>query len=211
MLLYPTYNRSLKVGSNEGLPMTESQRRKISTIVYSYQVFEGEILPGSEKEHFGIKQLIRDGISSINEPNVIIPISYFDLSPLLKTGSLYKNRFVFSTERLVEKNLINWKPLASSCASSKTATISTLSICETSPNNTNKFELKKVKNERTYGVYVYKYLAHNDKYSIEDFIEFIPSVSLCSDKYKISKSHFLRLRRYNAPHNGYLFSNYKLH
>lgn len=107
MMLYPTYNRSLKVGSNEGLPMPEAIRQKMSTSIFSYEVVDGKILPGSEREHFGIKKLARDGISSMEQPNVIIPISNFELSPLLKTGSLYKDRFLFTSDRLVGEKLIN--------------------------------------------------------------------------------------------------------
>lgn len=81
MMLYPTYNRSLKVGSNEGLPMPEAIRQQMSTSIFSYEVVDGKILPGSEREHFGIKKLARDGISSMEQPNVIIPISNFELSP----------------------------------------------------------------------------------------------------------------------------------
>jgi len=192
MMLYPTYNRSLKVGSNEGLPMPETIRQQMSTSIISYEVVDGKILPGSEKEYFGIKKLARDGISSIEQPNVIIPISNFDLSPLLKTGSLYKDRFLFTSERLVGEKLINWKTSAS---------------VEVSKQN----ELTKGDDQRSNGIYVYKYLGPNAKYTIADFVEFIPSVKACRDKYLISKSHFQRLRRFNAPHKGYLFSNYKLH
>lgn len=72
-------------------------------------------------------------------------------------------------------------------------------------------ELTKGNDQRSNGIFVYKYLAPDAKYTIADFVEFIPSVKACLDKYQISKSHFQRLRRYNAPHIGYLFSNYKLH
>nr|AYE93230.1 GIY-YIG homing endonuclease [Termitomyces sp.]AYE93262.1 GIY-YIG homing endonuclease [Termitomyces sp.] len=190
MMLYPTYNRSLKVGSNEGLPMPEAFRQQMSTSIFSYEVSDGKILPDSEKEHFGIKKLARDGISSIEQPDVIIPISNFELSPLLKTGSLYKDRFLFASERLVGEKLINWKtPVAVSKQN----------------------ELTKGNDQRSNGIYVYKYLGPNAKYTIADFVEFIPSVKACQDKYQISKTHFQRLRRYNAPNKGYLFSNYKLH
>jgi len=79
----------------------------MSTSIFSYEVEEGKILSESEKEHFGIKKLARVGISSIKQPNVIIPISNFELAPLLKTGSLYKDRFIFTSERLIGEKLIN--------------------------------------------------------------------------------------------------------
>nr|YP_009517171.1 GIY-YIG homing endonuclease [Blastosporella zonata]YP_009517202.1 GIY-YIG homing endonuclease [Blastosporella zonata]AYE93094.1 GIY-YIG homing endonuclease [Blastosporella zonata]AYE93095.1 GIY-YIG homing endonuclease [Blastosporella zonata] len=196
MMLYPTYNRSLKVGSNEGLPMPEAVRQQMSTSIFSYEVVDRKILPDSEKEHKGIKKLARDGISSIEQPNVIIPISNFDLSPLLKTGALYKDRFVFTSERLVGEKLINWKPMVLKAASKQSG-------------------LTKGNDQRSNGVYVYKYLGSDANYTIADFVEFILSVKACQDKYQMSKSNFQRLRRYNAPHlfrgKEYLFSNYKLH
>ena len=34
MLLLPTYNRSLVVGSNDGLPMPEEKRQTLSTLIF---------------------------------------------------------------------------------------------------------------------------------------------------------------------------------
>lgn len=39
MLLLPTYNRSLVVGSNDGLPMPEAKRESMSTRIYIYEIF----------------------------------------------------------------------------------------------------------------------------------------------------------------------------
>lgn len=74
MLLYPTYNRSLTVGSNEGAPMTEEQRQYKSTPVYQYELDSNGIISGSEQTHYGIKELIRTGFSSIFIPCFIISI-----------------------------------------------------------------------------------------------------------------------------------------
>jgi len=38
ILLIPTYYRSLIVGSNEGLPLSEEKRETIFTLIYIYEV-----------------------------------------------------------------------------------------------------------------------------------------------------------------------------
>lgn len=69
MVLYPTYNRSLKVGSNEGLPMLTppphpnvrrergggggeegALRQQMSTSIFSYEVVDGKILLGAPQK-----------------------------------------------------------------------------------------------------------------------------------------------------------------
>ena len=65
MLLIPTYNRSLVVGSNEGLPLSEKKREAISTLIYIYEMSdEGKLIPNSEQKIYGIKELGRMGIKS---------------------------------------------------------------------------------------------------------------------------------------------------
>jgi hypothetical protein len=65
MLLIPTYNRSLVVGSNEGLPLSQEKRESISTLIYIYEIStEGKLIPNSEQKIYGIKELSRIGIKS---------------------------------------------------------------------------------------------------------------------------------------------------
>ena len=65
MLLIPTYNRSLKVGSNEGLPLSEEKRKSVSTLIYVYEISrKGKIILNSEQKIYGIKELGRKGINS---------------------------------------------------------------------------------------------------------------------------------------------------
>jgi hypothetical protein len=66
MLLIPTYNRSLVVGSNDGQPMTEEKRQSLSTLIYVYEISseEGKLIPESEQIIYGLKELSRIGIKS---------------------------------------------------------------------------------------------------------------------------------------------------
>ena len=65
MLLIPTYNRSLVVGSNDGLPFSIERRESISTLIYIYEISnEGNLIPTSEHKTYGIKELSRIGIKS---------------------------------------------------------------------------------------------------------------------------------------------------
>lgn len=46
MLLIPTYNRSLVVGTHDGTPMEEEVRRARSTVIYRYTLKDGKVVPG---------------------------------------------------------------------------------------------------------------------------------------------------------------------
>ena len=62
MLLIPTYNRSLVVGSNDGLQLSEEKRETISTYIFIYEISkEGKLIPNSEQKIYGIKELCRIG------------------------------------------------------------------------------------------------------------------------------------------------------
>lgn len=186
MMLYPTYNRSLKVGSNEGQPMPEAERRALSTSVYLYEVVDGMIVPGSEQEHYGIKELSRTGFTGVG--NIHQSITYFDLNVLLKTGALFKGRYLFTKDRLVGKTLTDWTAPAIVSG-----------------------DLTKGADTRSFGIYVYKTANSAGPFTSANFVEFVPSVSECRNKYDISKTHFQRVRRYNLPVNGFVFSNHILH
>ena len=189
MLLYPTYNRSLTVGSNSGVSMLEQDRVAMSTTVYQYEADTNGLISGSEQVHLGIKHLTRTGFSSIFSPTRIIPISYFDLSVLLETKILYKNRFLFTTTRLEENDIVNWKRPFSTVITNSTQN----------------------DDGRTSGVWVYKAFESNHLYTKRDLIKYYPTVTECREAYDISKTHFQRLRRYRSVHHGVLFSNTKLH
>ena len=94
MLLYPTLNSSLLVSSNGGRAIAEKERIKLSTInkFYQYEVKDGEILNGSEKLIYGMKELSRTGIISLD--NTVHPIDYNSVKGHLKSGLLWKDRFL---------------------------------------------------------------------------------------------------------------------
>jgi len=93
MLLIPTYNRSLVVGSNEGFPLSEEKREAISTLIYLYEVSnEGKLIPNCEQKIYGIKELSRIGIKS-ELSNLTITVSTWDIQAHLKSGLPLKNNF----------------------------------------------------------------------------------------------------------------------
>lgn len=186
MMLYPTYNRSLNVGSNDGQPMAEDERRALSTTVYQYEVLDGSILAGSEVVHYGVKELTRTGFKGADGAS--ISMTYFELNVLLKTGGLFQGRFLFTKDRLVGASLTDW-----------TAPVVVSG------------DLTKGADKRSFGIFVYKTVDSAGPFTSANFVEFISSVSDCRDKYNISKTHFQRVRRYNSPVNGFVFSNHKLH
>lgn len=188
MLLYPTYNRSLTVGSNAGAPMSEEDRVTMSTPVYIYELDSNGIIANSEQCHYGIKNLTRTGFYSMFDRNTKVSISYFDLNPLLKSVGVYQNRFLITTTRLEGDELTNW----------------TLPIKLTG--------VDKVKgtDTRTTGVWAYKANASN-LYTESDLIQFYASVTECREAYNISKTQFQRLRKYSTPHKGVHFSDFKKH
>ena len=102
MLLYPTFNRSLLVSSNDGRPMSEEKRLKLNTInkFYLYEIKDGEILSGSEKLIFGKKELYRTGILSSDQK--IYPIEYNSIKGHLASGLPWKNKFLLSFNKVQE-------------------------------------------------------------------------------------------------------------
>jgi len=184
MLLYPTLNRSLLVSSNEGRPMSEEKRLKLSTInkFYLYEIKDGVILSGSEKLIFGMKELSRTGILSSDQK--IYPIDYNSIKGHLASAYapgvalegqgelLWKNKFLLSFNKLQE----GYK------------------ITDTKINNCK---------SRSLGVWVYDYKTHK-------FISYEPSVKSCIVKYSVSPTHFIRIRKFGLEFKGKLFSNHKL-
>jgi len=191
MLLYPTLNSSLLVSSNEGRPMTEEKRLKLSTInkFYLYEIKDGVILSGSEKLIFGMKELSRTGILSSDQK--IYPIEYNSIkghlasafvlifSPIrIKTpgapqeGLPWKNKFLLSFKKLQEGYKL---------------TDNKINNCKS----------------RSSGVWVYDYKTHK-------FISYEPSVKSCIVKYNVSLTHFRRIRKFGLEFKGKLFSNHKL-
>lgn len=72
MLLYPTFNRSLMASSNDGKPMTEEDRQRISTSIFQYELVNGLFVGPTIL--FGIKEQTRKGIISLAGINT--PIEY---------------------------------------------------------------------------------------------------------------------------------------
>lgn len=109
MLLLPTYNRSLVVGSNEGLPMSEDKRESMSTLIYIYEISdEGKLIPKSEQKVFGIKELSRIGIKS-QFSGLITAVNLWDIQAHLKSGLPLKNKFLLFKNPLSLEEQITWK------------------------------------------------------------------------------------------------------
>nr|YP_007374890.1 hypothetical protein PRA_mt0061 [Phlebia radiata]CCE89183.1 hypothetical protein PRA_mt0061 [Phlebia radiata] len=109
MLLLPTYNRSLVVGSNEGLPMSEDKRESLSTLIYIYEISdEGKLIPNSEQKVFGIKELSRIGIKS-QFSGLITAVNLWDIQAHLKSGLPLKNKFLLFKIPLSLEEQISWK------------------------------------------------------------------------------------------------------
>jgi hypothetical protein len=174
MLLYPTLNKSLLVSSNEGIAMSEETRIKLSTInkFYQYEVDKkGVILAGSEKLIFGLKELSRTGVLSLD--NELFSIEYESVKGHLTSGLLWRDRFLFSYSQLQEGKQITIKNTAS------------------------------ISKSKSAGVWVYEFQS-------KKFLAFEPSVKTCLTKYKISSTHFKRVRKFGLEFDGKLFSNQKL-
>jgi group I intron endonuclease len=184
MLLYPTYNRSLKVGSNEGTPMLEADRRELSTMLYLYEVVDGVILPDSVQSHYGKKELARTGFTTMSGEQ--FSISNFDLAPIVKSGTLYKGRFFISETLLSAEDISKW--------SAPKADV----------------RVFKEGSKRSSLVFVYNYVDRDHVYTLADFVGSY-SVSDCQLKYGISKTHLQRVRRTGVECKGYRFSNVQLH
>jgi group I intron endonuclease len=183
MLLIPTYNRSLVVGSNDGIPMTEQKRQSLSTLIYTYEISnEGKLILDSEQIIFGLKELSRIGLKS-KFSNFSTTANYWDVQAYLKSGLPFKNKFILTKTPLNLESQLSWK--------------------QTTKNDIeNKKNFQKKKDKRIAGVWVYDFNSLN-------FIEYLDSVKLCREKYKIPSTTFKRLRTHGLNYNGYLFSNYE--
>jgi len=98
MLLIPTYNRSLVVGTPDPRPMPEEQRQARSIVMYRYTAKEGAIVPGSELKIFGVKEMSR-----------VLNISLYDLQAYRKSGQLYKGKYLFCDSPLTSEEQLLWK------------------------------------------------------------------------------------------------------
>jgi hypothetical protein len=98
MLLIPTYNRSLVVGTHSVEPIDEDTRQKRSTIIYRFTIKDGVILPESELEIFGIKEAAR-----------LLKISLYDLQAHRKSGQLYKGEYLFCNSPLSSEAQFQWR------------------------------------------------------------------------------------------------------
>ena len=109
MLLLPTYNRSLVVGSNDGFSLSEDKRKTISTLIYIYEISDdGKLIPNSEQKIYGIKELSRIGLKSMIS-NLTITLNVWDIQAHLKSSLPFKNKFLFLKDPLTSEQKINWK------------------------------------------------------------------------------------------------------
>ena len=177
MLLIPTYNRSLVVGSNEGLPLSEEKRESISTLIHIYEISsEGKLIPNSEQKIHGIKELSRIGIKSKLD-NLNTTANIWDIQAHVKSGVPFKNRFLLLKTPLTVDEQLNWTPSPSHIAAKSTQAKSRVS-----------------------GVWVYDFNTLN-------LIEYLDSVKLCREKYNIPSTTFKRIRIHRLDYKGLLFSN----
>lgn len=181
MLLIPTYNRSLVVGSNDGLPMSEQKRQSLSTLIYTYEISnEGKLILDSEQIIYGLKELSRIGLKS-KFSDFSTTANYWDVQAHLKSGSPFKNKFILTKTPLNLEAQSSWKLTP-----------------KNNIDNKGNFQ----KDKRLAGVWVYDFNSLN-------FIEYFDSIKLCREKYKIPSTTFKRLRTHGLNYNGYLFSNYE--
>lgn len=103
MLLNPTYNRSLVVGSPSRGPIPENQRRAKSSAVYVYTVENDKIVIGSELVIMGIKETVRQ-----------LNIYLADFQAHLNSGLLYNNQYLFFKSPLSIELQEKWAPVKSS-------------------------------------------------------------------------------------------------
>jgi hypothetical protein len=101
MLLIPTYNRSLVVGSPSKGPIPEDQRQAKSSMVYVYTVENNKIVIGSELIIWGIKETARQ-----------FNIYLADLQAHLNSGQLYKNKYLFFKSPLTIELQEEWAPVS---------------------------------------------------------------------------------------------------
>lgn len=101
MLLIPTYNRSLVVGSNSRGPIPEDQRQAKSSTVYVYTVENNKIIIGSELIIWGLKETTRQ-----------LGIYLADLQAHINSGQLYKNKYLFFKSPLSIELQKTWTPVS---------------------------------------------------------------------------------------------------
>lgn len=117
MLLIPTYNRSLVVGSNDGLPLSEEKRASMSTLIYIYEISsEGKLIPNWEQKVYGIKELSRIGIKS-KFSDLTYAANSWDIQAHLKSGLPLKKKFFLTKTPLTLDEQLNWKHLIESTGS----------------------------------------------------------------------------------------------
>lgn len=191
MLLIPTYNRSLVVGSNDGLPMSNNKRKSLSTIIYIYEISnEGQLIPNSEQKVYGIKELSRTGIKSKFSDDYT-EANLWDIQAYISSGLPFKNKFVLTKNPFTFEEQLNWKYLNKSTSLHPSPKGEGPPFGEGDKNEEN-LKLK--------GVWVYDYNSLN-------FIEYFNSVKSCQDKYQIPSTTFKRIRKHKLNFKGYLFSN----
>lgn len=109
MLLIPTYNRSLVVGSNEGLPLSEEKRESMSTLIHIYEISsEGKLIPNWEQKVYGIKELSRIGIKS-QFSGLTYKANSWDIQSHLKSGLPFKKKILLTKTPLTLDEQLNWK------------------------------------------------------------------------------------------------------
>jgi len=99
MLLLPTYNATLIVGKYYAVPMTEAQRQVTASTLYSYEVVNGVIVPGSMQVHPGVKWLIQNGLTTA--AGVLLMVNPNSLYACLNSGTLFYERYLILREPLV--------------------------------------------------------------------------------------------------------------
>lgn len=182
MLLFPTYNRSLLVGSNDQSPMPEQERLALPDLVkfWAYDILNGIIL--KETLIPGVRWAITHGFTTVN--NMHINITNFDLSVAFETKQPFKD-VLFSRIRLTVEEQTSW----------------------TLPDKIT----RGVKNsDGTQTVWVYRHPEVNiDPQNA--FVTSWDTVRKCQEAYGISRTHFKRVRNNGLPYKNLMFSNNKLH
>ena len=199
MLLYPTYNSTLSVGFAINKHITEQDRREASLTIFQYEVNANGIIPGSEQVHYGSNQITRNGFTSVDNPNITINISHYELSALLLSGSVYLGRFIFLTKQLSPAEIARWEEPFKYAETYTNLHISANTIANLSATGVNT------------PVWVYNAREMGHQYTHHDFVELVPQVKDVMSRYDISKTRLRRLRNFRAPSKGYIFSNTPLH
>lgn len=187
MLLRPTYNRTLRVGTPITPTLTEEQRIAVSTMLYSYVVMAGVIVPHSLIIHYGVKELARTGYTfALTGVRISMPL--YIIYGMLKTGTLWQG-ILLTKQEIVD---------TASWTATRLISYQSLPIVYDRTN--------------THGVWTY--VAHADPnhvYTAADLRSYYSTVSEARDAYGIPGSTFRRVRVLLEAHNGLRHSNAKLH